>query len=33
MKSDVPADHLAVLIDGDNVSSKVITGLMAEVAN
>ncbi|KAL1590059.1 hypothetical protein WHR41_01432 [Cladosporium halotolerans] len=26
-------DHLAVLIDGDNVSSKFIAGLMAEVAN
>ena len=25
--------NLAVLIDADNVSSKVITGLMAEVAN
>ena len=26
-------DHLAVLIDGDNVSSKIIVGLMAAVAN
>lgn len=28
-----PNNNLAILIDADNVSSKVITGLMAEVAN
>lgn len=33
MKKDNLGDHLAVLIDGDNVSFKVIAGLLAEVAN
>jgi uncharacterized LabA/DUF88 family protein len=28
-----PNTNLALLIDGDNVSAKVITGLMAEIAN
>lgn len=33
MKSNNTSDHLAVLIDADNVSSRHIVGLMAEVAN
>lgn len=33
MKEATAGDHLAVLIDGDNVSSKIIAGLMAEVVN
>ena len=33
MKETNAGDHLAVLIDADNVSSKVVTNLMAEVAN
>jgi uncharacterized LabA/DUF88 family protein len=33
MKEANAGDHLAVLIDADNVSSKVVTNLMAEVAN
>jgi hypothetical protein len=28
-----PNTNLALLIDGDNVSAKVITGLMVEFAN
>ena len=33
MKEANAGDHLAVLIDADNVSSKVVANLMAEVAN
>jgi uncharacterized LabA/DUF88 family protein len=33
MKEANAGDHLAVLIDADNISSKVVAGLMAEVAN
>jgi uncharacterized LabA/DUF88 family protein len=33
MKEANAGDHLAVLIDADNVSSKIVAGLMAEVAN
>lgn len=33
MKEANAGDHLAVLIDADNVSSKVVASLMAEVAN
>ena len=33
MKTGDAGDHLAVLIDGDNVSSKIVAGLMAAVAN
>ncbi|KAM0703107.1 hypothetical protein Q7P35_009805 [Cladosporium inversicolor] len=33
MKDANAGDHLAVLIDADNVSSKIVAGLMAEVAN
>lgn len=33
MRDSNTGDHLAVLIDGDNVSYKVVAGLMAEVAN
>lgn len=33
MKDMNAGDHLAVLIDADNVSSKIISGLMVEVAN
>ncbi|QIW95106.1 hypothetical protein AMS68_000624 [Peltaster fructicola] len=32
MRTNNAGEHLAVLIDGDNVSSKVIAGLLAEVA-
>jgi uncharacterized LabA/DUF88 family protein len=32
MKTSDPGDHLAILIDADNVSPKVIAGVMAEVA-
>lgn len=33
MKEGNAGDQLAVLIDGDNVSHKVVAGLMAEIAN
>jgi uncharacterized LabA/DUF88 family protein len=33
MKEANAGDHLAVLIDGDNVSSKIVANLLAEVAN
>ena len=33
MKEANAGDHLAVLIDADNVSSKIVASLMAEVAN
>ncbi len=33
MKDLVAGDHLAVLIDADNVPSRIIAGLMTEVAN
>jgi hypothetical protein len=33
MKEANARDHLAVLIDGNNVFSKIVANLLAEVAN
>jgi hypothetical protein len=33
MKEINASDHLAVLIDGDNVSLKIVANLLAKVAN